>query len=91
MIDEPVKDDPRNPNAPREPHTGVDDPHHPPPASDPQNRKGPLVEPPTKEPAAKDPPAEPHVPGDPMPEITDPPPHSSVLEDGVIIEDPNFV
>ena len=90
MIDELSKDDPRAPNGPNDPHTGVDDPHHLPPASDPENRKGPLKDPPTKEPAAKDPPVEPHVPGDPAPEIKDPPP-SSVLEDGVIIQDPNFV
>jgi hypothetical protein len=30
------------------------------------------------------------VPGDPAPEVKDPP-NSGVLEDGVIIEDPNFV
>jgi hypothetical protein len=85
MTDEPLKD-PRKPD----PHGGVDDPGDKPPASDPQNRKGPLVDPPTKEPAAKDPPAEPHVPGDPVPEVKDPP-ASGLLQDGVIIQDPNFV
>jgi hypothetical protein len=89
MIDEPLKDDPRKGDLP---HTGVDDPGQKPPASDPQNRKGPMKDPPAKAPAANDPPAEPHVPGDPAPEIKDPPaPGSTPMEPGVTIDDPNFV
>ena len=86
MTDDLLKDGPRNPD----PHGGVDDPGDKPPASDPQIRKGPLVDPPTKEPAAEDPPAKPHVPGDPVPELKDPP-ASGILQDGVSIQDPNFV
>ncbi len=80
-MNEPVKD----PRIGDTPHPGVDDPTKKPPVEDPEIRKGPLKDPPTSPPTI-DPPAEPHVPGDPAPEVGDPAlPGEAPKEPGMLV------
>jgi hypothetical protein len=86
MIDEPIPTDPRLGDMPNLPHKDVDDPRKKKPAQDPEIRKGPLVEPPTKAPKDIDPPVEPHIPGDPAPAAIDPPvPGQAPADPGMVV------
>ena len=58
---------------PRRPKRPVKEPAKPPPVKDPRPRTPPARDPRPEQPMRRDPPADPPDPGEPLPEIEDPP------------------